>query len=65
MTILFASRILRFQEKFEILSCNKIVISTGAERSGEICGSFRWTGLPYFRPFTRYISDSSRVYPYT
>src|ERR1700722_8499299 len=24
-----------------------------------------WTALLYFSPFTRYISDSSRVYPYT
>jgi hypothetical protein len=38
MTILFEDEIPRFQEKPEILKSNKIVISTGAQRSGEICG---------------------------
>jgi hypothetical protein len=38
MTISVAPRISYFSWKRGILSFNKIVISTGAQRSGEICG---------------------------
>jgi hypothetical protein len=40
MTILFEDRIQLFQERYEVSSCKEIVISTGAQRSGEICGFF-------------------------
>jgi hypothetical protein len=39
MTILFEGKDFGFPGEIGNLSCNRIVISTGAQRSGEICGS--------------------------
>src|SRR5882757_7285745 len=40
MTNLFEDGNSCFQDKYEVSPANKFVISTGAQRSGEICGSF-------------------------
>jgi hypothetical protein len=40
MTNLFEDGIPCFQDKYEISPLNKFVVSTGAQRSGEICGFF-------------------------